>query len=226
MSTSRLKSAGLWSLCFTNYTNLFANKKYMYSKFQIAFTNLWQWFWKWRIDIDPTKNRAVIFQRSQLPGTTASVSRGNSIPAIKIFGQPTPWASKAKYLGVTLDRGMTSGPTLSQCAAEPCSYSVDSTPWSVSEVNCPFVTRCVLYKTCKRSVMTYASEVFAHAAHTHINTLQVIGFYRISVGASWYVRNVDLHEDLNLVLICQYLKVGSKCYFTKAARQENRLILA
>lgn len=76
-------------------------------------------------------------------------------------------------------------------------------------------SKVTLYKTYTRSVMTYASIVFAHAVRIHVDSLQVIRshFCRIAVRTPWYVRNGDLHDDLNLESIRMYLKESSECYF-------------
>ena len=76
--------------------------------------------------------------------------------------------------------------------------------------------------------MTYASVVFAHAARTHIDTLQSLQsrFCRLAVGAPWFVRNVDLHDDLGLESIRKHMKSVSERYFDKAMRHDNRLIVA
>ncbi|GBP77072.1 Probable RNA-directed DNA polymerase from transposon X-element [Eumeta japonica] len=51
-----------------------------------------------------------------------------------------------------------------------------------------------------RPVMTYACPVFAHAAPTALQDLQVIQnkFCRRATGAQWYVKNSILHRDLEL----------------------------
>lgn len=68
-----------------------------------------------------------------------------------------------------------------------------------------------------------ASVAFAHAARTHINSLQVIKsrFCRIAVRAPWYMRNVGLHDDLILAPVRKYFKEASESYFDKATRHEN-----
>ncbi|GBP65421.1 hypothetical protein EVAR_103303_1 [Eumeta japonica] len=53
---------------------------------------------------------------------------------------------------------------------------------------------------CIRTVMTYASPVFAHAAPTALDRLQVIQnkFCGSATDAHWCVRNSILHRDLEL----------------------------
>nr|XP_021206267.1 uncharacterized protein LOC110385888 [Bombyx mori] len=43
-----------------------------------------------------------------------------------------------------------------------------------------------------------------------------------AAGAPWYVRNVDLHDDMDLESISKYLQSASVRHFGKVARYENR----
>ncbi|KAA5588662.1 hypothetical protein F3G61_31455, partial [Pseudomonas aeruginosa] len=86
------------------------NKSLIASKLQSAALTLGQWFRKWRIDINPAKSTAVLFQRGNSPLISSRIRRRNITPPITLFGQPIPWVRKVKYLGVTLDASMTFRP--------------------------------------------------------------------------------------------------------------------
>ncbi|GBP28271.1 Probable RNA-directed DNA polymerase from transposon X-element [Eumeta japonica] len=77
---------------------------------------------------------------------------------------------------------------------------------------------------CIRTVMTYASPVFAHAAPKAIHRLQVIQnkFCRAATDAHWCVRNSILHRDLELPLFPN-MKDASKRFFDIAGSHPNAL---
>ncbi|GBP41400.1 Probable RNA-directed DNA polymerase from transposon BS [Eumeta japonica] len=85
-----------------------------------------------------------------------------------------------------------------------------------------------IYKMCIRTVMTYASPVFAHAAPKALHRLQVIQnkFCRAATDAHWCVRNSILHRDLELPTISKYMKDASKRFFDIAGSHPNALLRA
>ncbi|GBP85575.1 Probable RNA-directed DNA polymerase from transposon X-element [Eumeta japonica] len=85
-----------------------------------------------------------------------------------------------------------------------------------------------IYKMCIRTVMTYASPVFAHAAPTALDRLQVIQnkFCRSATDAHWCVRNSILHRDLELPTLSKYMKDASKRFFDIAGSHPNALLRA
>ncbi|TLP06536.1 hypothetical protein FEG24_18945, partial [Acinetobacter baumannii] len=186
----------------------------LHRRLQIAVATMGQWFRKWRIDINPTKSTAVLFKRGRPPNTTLSTPLPNrrantsAVSPVTLFGQPIPWASQVKYLGVTLDRGMTFRPHIKTVRDRAAFILGRLYPMLCSRGKLSLRNKVTLYKTCIRPVMTYASVVFAHSARTHLKSLQVIQsrFCRIAVGAPWFLRNVDLHDDLELDSLSKYLQ--------------------
>ncbi|GBP69943.1 Probable RNA-directed DNA polymerase from transposon X-element [Eumeta japonica] len=81
---------------------------------------------------------------------------------------------------------------------------------------------------CIRTVMTYASPVFAHAAPKALHRLQVIQnrFCRAATDAHWCVRNSILHRDLQLPTISKYMKDASKRFFDIVGSHPNALLRA
>lgn len=79
---------------------------------------------------------------------------------------------------------------------------------------------------CIRPILSYSSAVFAQASSAQINRLQVIQnrFLRMATGAPWFMRNIDLHSDLQLESIRGYFKETSKRFFEIASGHPNPLI--
>lgn len=63
---------------------------------QEALDQIEDWFRLWRIDVNPTKSVAVLFTRKRAAPSSA----------LTVFGEDIQWKPSAKYLGVTLDKGL------------------------------------------------------------------------------------------------------------------------
>ncbi|CAH2207912.1 jg7908 [Pararge aegeria aegeria] len=75
--------------------------------------------------------------------------------------------------------------------------------------------------------MTYASPVFAHLPHRSFSSLQKLQnkFMRMATNCPWFVRNSDLHRDLDLPTIASYFKRLSKSYFKRTESHPNPLVV-
>ncbi|GBP40598.1 Probable RNA-directed DNA polymerase from transposon X-element [Eumeta japonica] len=79
-----------------------------------------------------------------------------------------------------------------------------------------------------RTVMTYASPVFAHAAPNRLKKLQTLQnkFCRSAANAHWCVKNSVLHRDLDIPSIAKYMKDASERFFSIAESHSNPLLSA
>ena len=58
---------------------------------------LFEWFIRWKIKINPQKTQAMIFTRR----------RGGMIDNIEIDEHEIPWSNSVKYLGLKMDKQLT-----------------------------------------------------------------------------------------------------------------------
>lgn len=193
--------------------------KVQHGHLQSATNALGEWFRKWRMEVNPEKSTAVYFSRALRRPNTAPQ------PNITLFGKPIPWSDHVKYLGVTFDSRLSFASHIRRVRNRASLYLGRLTPLFRSK-KLSLRSKVRLYLTCIRPVMTYASVVFAHASNRYINSLQAIQnrFLRRATGAPWYVRNFNLHKDLQIPTIRQYLKVSSNRYFDQAVNHTNPLI--
>lgn len=189
---------------------------------QTAVTALANWFRKWRLEINPEKSQAVMFTRR-----TARSYSIDSIPSLKIFNKPVTWTRQAKYLGVTLDDRLSFAPHIKQVRARAAFVMGRLHCLLNSRSRMPLSSKVRLYTTCIRPIMTYASVVFAHVKPHRIHRLQTLQnrFMRRATGAPWFIRNVDLHIDLELPTIKQFMKRCSQSYFDSAMTHPNQLVV-
>ncbi|CAB3260936.1 unnamed protein product [Arctia plantaginis] len=192
-------------------------------KLQTAANALGAWFRKWRIEVNPEKSQAVLFHRRQL-----RLYPLEKTPQIRMFGTPIPWARQAKYLGIILDDRLTFGPHI-KAVRNRAAFVLGRLHSLVnSKSKLSLKNKVRLYTSCIRPIMTYGSVVFAHARQHRIHRLQTLqnNFMRRATGAPWYVRNVDLHIDLELPTIRQFIKQCSLSYFDSAPTHPNPLVVA
>lgn len=184
-------------------------------RLQTAADRLEEWFSKWRIGVNPEKSTAVFFtKRFQRPQDE-----------IRMFDRRIPWGDETKYLGVVLDRRLTWRSHTNHCSNKAKS--------ALGSLQCLFhrrsklsaETKVRLYKLIIRPMMTYASPCWGYAAMTHIRKLQVVQnrCLRQAIGAPWYVRNLQIHRDLGMEQIAEFIRDGAAKLFDSLEEHPNPL---
>jgi hypothetical protein len=84
----------------------------------------------------------------------------------------------------------------------------------------------LLYKQLIRSIMDYACPAWRSAARSHVRRLQVLQSkcLRLGTGASWYVCNRQIHEDLGVPLFADHIRALTASFDSKLADVENPLV--
>ncbi|GBP76830.1 Probable RNA-directed DNA polymerase from transposon X-element [Eumeta japonica] len=194
-------------------------------RLQRAIDELGQWFRLWRIEVNPEKSAAIQFKyskhRSQL------VVDWNT-PSLKMLNAKIPWQRSYKYLGVTLDKNLHFREHIARVRKNALFYTARLGAMLGRKSKLSRRNKLTLYKMCIRTVLTYASPVFAHAAPKALHRLQVIQnkFCRAATDAHWCVRNSILHRDLELPTLSKYMKDASKRFFDIAGSHPNALLRA
>ncbi|CAK1588831.1 unnamed protein product [Parnassius mnemosyne] len=191
------------------------------NKIQKSVDDLGDWFQKWRIDVNPEKSSAVQFDIKR----RRNKNKKNT-PPIRMLGTPVPWHMSAKYLGVTLDYRLTFESHVKRVTRLARFYLGRLNSMLGRHSKMSLRNKRTLYKVCIRPVMTYSAPIFAHANDKIINELQVVQnlFCRRATNAPWYVRNADLHRDLEIPTIQQCLKKFSENFFKVSESHTNTLI--
>ena len=189
-------------------------------RLQKAVKLLGQWFRLWRIEVNPEKSAAVLF-------TGKPKHRNRIYQEVSLYGKPIPWQSETKYLGVTFDSRMSFSSHIRKVTNRARWVLGRFYPLLCSSSKLSLRLKVTLYKVCIRPIMTYASVVFAHRPKSAIKRLQTVQnkFMRLATGSPWFVRNNDLHRDLDLPTITQHMKQLSKNYFSKATTHPNPLVV-
>jgi hypothetical protein len=68
------------------------------------------------------------------------------------------------------------------------------------------------YKTIIKPIWTYVAEIWGFASKSNISIIQISHskILRMIANAPCYVRNITLHEDLNVPLVKEVIKQRSK----------------
>jgi hypothetical protein len=75
-------------------------------------------------------------------------------------------------------------------------------------------------------MMDYACPAWRSAARTHVRKLQVVKSkcLRLATGASWYVSNRQIHEDLGVPLFADHIRALTASFDSKLADVGNPLV--
>ena len=84
----------------------------------------------------------------------------------------------------------------------------------------------LLYKQLIRPMMDYACPVWRSAARCHVRKLQVLQSkcLRLATGASWYVSNRQIHEDLGVPMLADHIRALTASFDSKLADAGNPLV--
>lgn len=185
-------------------------------RLQNAADNLERWFKRWRIAVNATKSAAVFFTKRP------SLQRP---PNIVIFGQDIPWKDDTRYLGLTIDKGLTWKPHIEGAVARArAAYSALYPLFSGTTLD--LRNKLLLYKTVIRPIMTYAAPAWGYAAPTHIKKLQTVQnkILRTIVNAPWFVRNRNIHEDLQMISIQDFIREAAAKFYDATIDHDNPTI--
>jgi len=177
--------------------------------------DLKRWLSEWRIAINVSKRTAIIFARA---GRRFIQPR-----PVTLFGEPIVWVDTTRYLGVTLDKGLTWSPHINQVRKKTahrmgmlCTLLNRKSDLSVRN-------GVLLYKQLILPMMDYACPAWRSAARSHVRRLQVLqsNCLRLATGAHWYVSNRQIHDDLCVPRFADHIRALTASFDSKLADVEN-----
>ena len=167
---------------------------------QKSVDNLQKWLSNWSIKLNTDKCETKIFTLRQIKDPQK----------IKINRQEIPWNPKdraIKYLGVHLDQRLTWKFHINQKLNQ--GYTRLRQLYPVINKKTPLRLKCILilYKALVRPLVTYGCPVWGNSSATNINKLQVLQnkIIRTAVDAPWFVRNEQIHRELNLPTFSEFI---------------------
>ncbi|GBO99283.1 RNA-directed DNA polymerase from mobile element jockey [Eumeta japonica] len=165
-------TSGVQLALFADDTALFYRNRYRdvaASRLQRAIDELGQWFRLWRIEVNPEKSAAIQFKYSK---RRSKFVVDYNTPKLKMLNARIPWQRSYKYLGVTLDRNLNFRDHIARVRKTALFYTARLGALLGRKSKLSRRNKRTIYIMCIRTVMTYASPVFAHAAPKALERLQ------------------------------------------------------
>ncbi|KAJ8913997.1 hypothetical protein NQ315_012020 [Exocentrus adspersus] len=166
---------------------------------QRATDELEEWCNRWKVAINADKSTGIIFTRRPTQRRAQEVT---------INGEAIQLSNNVKYLGVHLDRTMTWGHHVAETIRKAKIARARLYPLLCGESRLNLRNKLLLIKSIIQPQLTYASTAWGHACKTHLKRIQAVEniALRTAVSAPWFVRNRDLHRDLEWTPVQEVIK--------------------
>lgn len=181
-------------------------------KLQDAVNNIIQWTKRWRIKVNETKSTYINFTYKKIDN-----------PPIYIDQKIVPYANTAKYLGINLDAKLKWKEHIKK-KKEELSIKYRKMYWLIgrnSELSVQ--NKILLYKQVLKPVWTYGIQLWGCTKKSNATPIQTFQnkVLRGIVNAPWYVRNSDLHRDLNLLPVVDVIQKSAVRHKQRLQVHEN-----
>ncbi|VEN64529.1 unnamed protein product [Callosobruchus maculatus] len=188
----------------------------VHDRLQTAVDEVLEWADRWLIKINHSKTQAIYCTKK----------RRGTPPEVSINGTPLRWSSSVKYLGVTLDKGMTWRNHTEMLKTKFQITFRQFYPLLCRTSKLSLVNKIRLYKIIIRPAITYACAAWCFIAKTHMRALQVLQsrILRTITNAPWYVSNETLHKDLDIPYLKDYIKTQAQRRYEQAESHSNPLL--
>jgi len=145
--------------------------------------DLQRWLSEWRTAINVSKSTTIMFARA---GRRFIQPR-----PVTLLREPIEWVDTTRYLGVTLDKGLTLSPHIDQVRKKTAPKMGVLGPLLNRKCDISVRKGVLLYKQLVHTMMDYVCPAWMSAARSHVRRLQVLQskHLRLATGAPWYVSN-------------------------------------
>jgi hypothetical protein len=155
---------------------------------------------EWRIALNVSMSSAI---------TLARAGRRFIQPRpVTLFGEPIQWVETTRYLGVNLDKGLTSSRHIVQVRKKTAQRIGMLCPLQNKKSDLSVRNGVLLNEQLIRPMMDYASPAWKSAARSHVWRLHVLQFkcLHLATGVPWYVSKRQIHEDLCAKLFVDHIR--------------------
>lgn len=177
-----------------------------------------KWASFWNIKLNEDKTQAILFKNKKEKTV-------QSTPKTKIGNTLIPWSSSVKYLGVTLDRNLTFKQHTDNVSKKTKQIRGYLYPLLNPKNKLDINNKRKIYLMTIRPIMTYAAPTFGQATN-QIRKRQTIQnkSLRLITGAPWYMSNEQLHNELKIPTIDEYIKKLTRNLYEKMENHNNPTI--
>lgn len=180
-----------------------------------AMEDISNWYTKWRLPVNSDKSQSVYF--------TKSVALSKPFEKVHYKENAIEWTNQAKYLGVTLDFRLTFTPHIRDKIKSTNIIKYQLYPLIGRRSKLPIKTKLGLYKAIIIPHLTYACPTWGHAKPTAIKKIQIVQnkILREICNAPWFLRNKNIHQDLNIKSIEELIKKTAIKFFENLQLNED-----
>ncbi|KAJ2939362.1 hypothetical protein O0L34_g13456 [Tuta absoluta] len=169
------------------------------------------WLGKWRLAANASKTLAILVSGPRIPPPSRQP------PKLEFLGQTIPWSITVKYLGVTIDRGLTMAPHVENVINSTRSARALLRP--VLKSSLPLRTKLGVYKGYIRPRLTYAAPSwYALVSETNRKRLRAQQniTLRTVVNAPMFVRNETILKGLHVESVDKFISRLATRMFARA----------
>lgn len=175
------------------------------------------WLKKWNIKVNVDKSTHV----------TYTLKEGDC-PSVHLNGILIPKSNCFKYLGMNIDRRLTWRNHL-QLKRKQLDIKTRKMYWLLgphSELS--LRNKLILYKTILKPIWTYGIQLWGTSSYSNIDIIQKYQSktLRLIAQAPWFVRNKNIHNDLDISNVKEEIKKYSMNYLNRLSSHENILAIA
>lgn len=145
-------------------------------------------------------------------------------PSLQIRGQAIELSNDIKYLGVTLDKGLTFTRHINNVKAKGYGVLKIIRPYIKRHIPMSQITKTLIYKAYLRSTLLYAAPVWSSASKTNINKLEVLerrALRNILGVTKQDIHNDDVYQRTNTRPLRDVIRLKTDKFFTTKIHQTD-----
>lgn len=184
------------------------------SQLAIYLVDVEKWLSDWRIKVNEQKCKQVTFTLNR-----------QDCPPLTLNNVALPTANEVTYLGVHLDRRLTWRRHI-EAKRTHLKLKANSLHWLInSRSPLSLDLKVLLYNSALKPIWTYGCQLWGNASNSNIDIIQraQTKILRTITGAPWYVRNANIHKDLNVPPVKDEIAEKKEKYLNKLSTHPNQL---
>lgn len=172
------------------------------------------WLKKWKIKVNENKSVHVTF----------TLNKG-TCPPILLNKVTVPQADNVKYLGVHIDRRLTWKKHI-ESKRDQLKLKMYSLYWLIGrKSSLDLDLKVLLYNSILKPIWSYGCQLWRTASNSNIEIIQRVQskILRSITNAPWYVKNCQIHKDLNIAMVKEELQSNTVKYAKRLTDHPNPL---
>ncbi|ERL93526.1 hypothetical protein D910_10815 [Dendroctonus ponderosae] len=200
--------------CFY-YSN--RNIKYVISPLQRHLNIFQEWADTWKIKVNTEKTKAMIILKQKPPINT---------PKLMLNNTEIPLSKSLKYLGVIIDSKLNFIEHINKIITKGSQTAGILYPLLNQKSKLTLKNKTLLYQQVISSQICYAAPIISQTSKKTIGKLQIFQnkILRRMTRPPWYVRNSQIHANLQIETVQQFVSKLHEKFKTRVLNHPNPLI--